>query len=94
LATKGQSTDLNIEVARGAGITGPIQVELIVPQHMRGISSSPAIIPAGISATVMQLRFAANELGPFNMPLTVRATATVNGHPYLAESKVFLAAAE
>ena len=90
LAAKGKSTELNIEVARGNGIAGPVQIELIIPEHFQGVSSSAATIPSGESSASVELRFGSKNLGPFNMPLTVRATATFKGQPYLAESKVFI----
>ncbi|MFP6667238.1 MAG: PPC domain-containing protein [Pirellulales bacterium] len=85
LAKPKDQVELQVNVGRGNGIDGPVRVELIIPSHIRGILSSPAEIPDGESAAKIPIRFNAADLGPFNMPLTVRATARVDGRAYLAE---------
>ena len=85
LAKPKDQVELQVNVGRGNGIDGSVRVELIVPSHIRGISSSPAEIPDGESAAKIPIRFTATDLGPFNMPLTIRATARVDGRAYLAE---------
>jgi hypothetical protein len=78
---------LSILISRGQAITGDVQVELIVPEHIRGIEAPPLMIPAATDRGQLNLKFASLPT-PVNMPLTIRATTTVNGYPYTAEKKI------
>jgi hypothetical protein len=63
-------------------------VELVVPAHIQGVHADPVIIPAGKTRGVMTIVYDKTGHGPFNMPLTVRATVPVNREPYTAERKL------
>ncbi len=84
LAAHGKSVAVPVRVIRGKGLAGPVKVELIVPEHVHGVMAEPVVAPPDQSAVVLKVRFA-DEAGPFNMPLTVRATLT-NGDPVVAET--------
>ncbi|MCA9123410.1 MAG: PPC domain-containing protein [Planctomycetaceae bacterium] len=73
-------------VGRGQGIEGPVEVRAIVPAHIKGVKSEAVLLAANESDGVLQFSFADGELGPWNMPLVVRATATHDGSPYTAEA--------
>jgi len=47
-------------------------------------------IPSDQNTGVLKLAFANGPLNHFNMPLTVRATARVNGKAYTAERQLTL----
>ena len=82
------STALNITVKRGQVAPQPIIVELIVPQHFSGIMAEPITIPAGSDQGTLQVQMT-NPSGPFNMPMTVRATThDSDGLPLFSESKL------
>ena len=86
---------LHVAVKRGQGITGLVTVELMVPEHIQGISATPLVLPADVADGNLSIVLADGPRGPFNMPLSVRATTHVNGHPYVAEAQVdFVAPAD
>ncbi len=84
-AAPGRTVPLPVLVSRGKNLAGPIRVELVVPAHIRGVVAEPVRLPAGQGKAVLSLHFAAAHLGPFNMPLRVRATAMDHGKPVVGE---------
>jgi hypothetical protein len=87
LAEPGKSTVVHVRVVRGQQLTGVVRVELVCPRHIQGVAAAPATIESTKSGTDLRLRFADGALGPFNMPLAVRATGTDSrGYPVIAES--------
>ena len=92
VAVRGKSVAVPVKVGRGKGLAGPIKVELIAPQHLHGVTAEPVVVPADQSAGVLTLHFA-DAPGPFNMPLTVRATLT-DGDPVVAEAKLEVVSAK
>ncbi|MFO0797772.1 MAG: PPC domain-containing protein [Gemmataceae bacterium] len=74
-----------LTVARGRDLTGPVTVEAVVPPHWSGVTAEKATIPAGSGAGELVLRFAPGA-GPFNQPLTVRATLVTERTPVVAEA--------
>ena len=83
----GQTQDLEIKLGRGQGLSQAARIEVIVPPHMKGVQAEPLVIPAGENRGALKIRYSSELHGPFNMPLTVRATVMVNQHPYTAEQK-------
>jgi hypothetical protein len=90
-APGGQAT-LAVRISRGKGLTGPVQLELIQPGHMRGVSAQPVVVPADQSRAAFTLHFASGPLGPFNMPVVLRATLPGAAGPAVAETKLELVA--
>jgi hypothetical protein len=89
LAEPGKSAIIAVRAVRGRQLTGAVRVELITPRHIQGVSAEPATIESATSATQLRLRFADGSLGPFNMPLLVRATiADSRGYPVIAEASL------
>lgn len=84
----GATLDLAVQLGRGQGLDGAARVELVVPSHIQGVHADPLIIPAGKTRGVMTIVYDKTGHGPFNMPLTVRATVPVNREPYTAERKL------
>jgi hypothetical protein len=60
---------------------------LILPDHVRGLTAEPVVVAADQSRGELTLKFAEGA-GPFNMPLTVRATLAGDGGPAVAETKI------
>jgi hypothetical protein len=87
-AKRGGSATLAVKVARGKNLTGPVKVELVLPGHVRGVKVEPVTIAADQSRGTLTLKFDREALGPFNMPLVVRATLTDASGPVVAETKV------
>ncbi len=90
-APGGQAT-IEVRVSRGKGLTGPVRLELIQPNHMRGVNAEPVVVPADQSRTAFTLRFASGPLGPFNMPVVLRATLPGAAGPVVAETKLEIVA--
>jgi hypothetical protein len=89
----GRELLLQVRVSRGQGtVSLPVKVELIVPPHVRGVSAEPISIPADQSTGTITLRCAMGEaLGPFNVPVLLRATAMKpDNKPVVAEAKIEL----
>ncbi len=87
-AVLGKTASVSVRVARGKGLSGAAKVELIVPAHVRGVTALPAVIAADRDRGELVVRFADGAPGPFNMPLTVRATVEDRGRPVIGEAKV------
>jgi hypothetical protein len=87
-AKRGESATLTAKVLRGKGLVGPVKLELVVPEHMHGVSAEPVTIAGDQGRGTLTVRFARDVLGPLNMPLTVRATLTDDSGPVVAETKV------
>jgi hypothetical protein len=87
-AVPGQAVAVPVKVSRGKGQAGPVRLELLVPEHVRGLSAEPVVLPADQSRGDFTLRFAAGPLGPFNVPLVLRATLTTAAGPVIAETKL------
>jgi hypothetical protein len=86
-AVAGKTVAVAVRVSRGKGINGDVELELVVPSHLRGVAAERVRIPAGRERAVLSLRFG-SVLGPFNMPVVIRATTMYRGEPVVAETKV------
>jgi len=91
-AARGGQAAVTVRVSRGKGLTGPVKLELILPEHVRGVSAEPVVIPADQSKARLSVRFASGTLGPFNMPLVLRATLSADAGPVVAETKLEIVA--
>jgi hypothetical protein len=87
-AEPGGAARVPVTVARGKGLTGPVTVAAVIPDHWKGVTAEPVTIPAGGRAGELVIRFGPGAAGPFNIPLTVRATAADGGSPATAEAKL------
>ncbi|MGH7172814.1 MAG: PPC domain-containing protein [Gemmataceae bacterium] len=89
-AVPGGKAELTVRVRRGKGLAGPVKIELVQPKHIHGIEAVPLVVAAEQSRTVFRLHFASGRLGPFNMPLVLRATLDAAAGPAIAETKLEL----
>jgi hypothetical protein len=83
---------VTVRVRRGEGLTGPVELTLIRPEHMHGVSTKPVVLAADQTRAVVTLHFASDELGPFNMPVVLRATLNDAAGPVVAETKLEIVA--
>jgi hypothetical protein len=90
----GKAGELLVQVARGKGLQGAVKLELVVPEHWRGIAAEPVTITADQNSGRFSLRFAADARGPFNMPVILRATLDEKGAPVVAETLLTLQGAQ
>ena len=89
VAAAGESSELAIQVGRGQGVNVPVRVELIAASHIRGIGAGALTLAADQTTGTLKIQFAREALGPFNMPLVVRATAMKGENdPVVAEAKL------
>ncbi|HXT59216.1 MAG TPA: hypothetical protein VN699_11305 [Pirellulales bacterium] len=86
VARPGGTAEIPLRVLRGKSISGPVKLEAIVPSHIRGIAAESVVVPANAEQGVIQLRFD-GEVGPLNMPITVRAMMNEDGQAIVAETK-------
>lgn len=87
-ARPGTTQELVVGVARGKGISGDVRLEVVVPEHIGGVTTQPIVVPGDQQQGSLSLKFATDQMGPFNEPLVVRATAIRDGQPYTAERTV------
>jgi hypothetical protein len=86
----GRTVAVPVHVHRGKGLAGPVKLELVVPPHLHGIRAAPVEVPADQDGGTLTLAVAASARGPYNMPVTVRATVLDRGEPVVAETSVDL----
>ena len=88
LAKSGGQVSFKVRIGRGGPLKGlPCKIELVVPDHVRGVQSQPVKLAGKLRDAVLKVQFG-GKVGPFNLPLIVRATAMIDGHPYTAEQKI------
>jgi hypothetical protein len=84
----GKQFSIAAKIQRGEGVTGPVTLELIVPSHQRGLSAAKATIAAKDDRGQLTVSCADKLVGPFNMPIILRATLMRGGEPIVAEMKL------
>ncbi len=88
IARPGTSVDLPVTVGRGRDIRGEVRVEVVTAKHIQGVVCESLVLKEHESDGTLKIAFAEGQVGPFNMPLIIRATAQVKGHPYTAETAI------
>jgi hypothetical protein len=88
IAVPGQSATIPVRIKRGLTLKGDAKLELVTPAHIKGVSVEPLVIAADKERGDLVLRFAGKLDGPFNMPLTVRATLMHENQLVIAEQKL------
>ncbi|MSQ96631.1 MAG: hypothetical protein EXR98_19055 [Gemmataceae bacterium] len=87
-ATPGKQFVVQVQIRRGQGLEGPVELELIVPPHQRGLSAAKVSIGVKDGRGTLVITCADKLGGPFNMPILVRAILRQNGNPVVAEVKL------
>ena len=72
-AEPGTEAVVPVRLTRGKGLEGSVRLELVVPEHVRGVAAPAVTVPADRNTGTLPIRFEARP-GPFNVPLTLRAT--------------------
>lgn len=89
LAQPGTTARVRVDVQRGSGLTGPVAIQLIVADHIQGVVAKDVIVPADAAHGELEIQFANNSIGPFNMPLNIRAkTMDSRGFPVIGETSL------
>jgi len=86
-AEPGGEVRVPVRVSRATDLSGPVTVAAVIPEHWAGVTAEAVTIPDGGQAGEVVLRFG-RGCGPFNMPLTLRATAQGKATPVTAEAKL------
>ena len=87
LAAEGTQAVIHVHANRDQRLSGTVRVELAIPAHIAGVSADVLTVAAGTSEGDLKLSFSSGRLGPFNMPLAVRATIVdERGFPVVAEA--------
>jgi hypothetical protein len=92
LVNRGRAVPLSVQVFQEPGIRGDVRLELIIPAHMRGLKCEPVTVPSNRGAGTLTLQFSEDVPGPFNMPLTVRATTGSGVQQHFTEAKLTIKA--
>ena len=87
-AQPGKRVTVPVQVTRARELKGAVRVELVVPGHVHGVTAEAVVIPAGQGKGQITVRFAGGKLGPFNVPLLVRATLAGKDGPITAETSL------
>lgn len=85
-AERGKTVRVPFRVARAKSLTGPVQVELILPKHWRGVTAKAVTVAADQDAGELLFSLDAGTVGPFNMPATIRGSIGA----VVAETKIEL----
>jgi hypothetical protein len=78
---------LAVKVSRSKNLSGAATVEVVLPEHVKGVTAAKLVVAADKSEGELVLKFAP-DAGPFNVPLLLRATVTTDRSPITAEAKV------
>lgn len=76
-----------VKVSRSKNLSGPATVEVVLPEHIKGVTAAKLVVPADKSDAELVLTFAP-DAGPFNVPLVLKATITTPTGPVTAEAKL------
>jgi hypothetical protein len=90
-AEPGQTATIPLRLTRAKGYGGDVKIELLIPAHIRGVSAEPVTLATDKSEASLAIRFSGPVCGPFNMPLTVRATLETKKGPVTAETRLDIA---
>ena len=88
-ALPGKTVALPVEVRRGRGLVGGVRIDLVLPDHVRGIVAVPLVLSAGRSKGVVEVRFA-DDVGGATVAVVVRATLMTPAGEVTAETTVEL----
>lgn len=92
IARPGETATVHLRVSRGVDLHGAVRVDLVAPAHIHGVHAEPVVIAADQNEADLTIRFDADRPGPFNAPLTVRATLSVGGETYIDEENLRIVA--
>ncbi len=85
-AQPGATLSVDFRVDRGILQPAPVRIELIAASHMKGLTALPVQLDSGQQNGQMAIQIG-EQPGPFNMPLTLRATTTDGRDEVIAETK-------
>jgi len=85
----GEPVDVPLKLARSPQLSGPVRLELLVPQELIGlVSAAPLEWPGDKTAAALRLMSKDDPRLLGTWKLTARATGTREGHPVVSETEV------
>lgn len=88
-AIPGESVNVPLQVGRGSHLRQPATIEVVPAQHIQGVTAQPLQVGADVTKTALKISFGNGPLGPFNVPLVIRAkTLDDRGNPVVYEASV------
>jgi len=85
----GAKQKLSFMLNRGK-LKGDAKVEIIMPDHLKGVSATPIWVPAGQNDGVIEIHFADTQNIVLNAPIVLRATIQDSNGMHTAEDKIDL----
>ena len=71
-------------------LQGDATVEIVMPNHLKGVSAMPVSVPAGQNDGLIEIQFADTRDIVLNAPIVLRATIRNSQGTHLAEDKIDL----
>ncbi|MBI1901126.1 MAG: PPC domain-containing protein [Planctomycetia bacterium] len=78
---------IRVRVFRARSVPYPVTLELLLPDHVKGVESEKVTVPPDQGEGPLTIRFAPG-CGPFNLPIKVWATAKNGDDLFQAEAKI------
>lgn len=88
LARPGKTSEVAFDLVRGNNLTGEAKIEVVLPSHLRGLTSPPVVVAKDQKRGRLTLRWEEKLPALFTAPLTVRATILDEGRPVVAEAQL------
>jgi hypothetical protein len=85
-AKPGASVEVPFTLTRGKELTSPVKVCLVVPPHIRGVKAEAITLLPERDRGTLTVTFDAGMIGPFNLPLLLRASHESRDGTTLAEA--------
>ena len=86
----GSETEVPIQLGRAASLQESAVIDVEMPGHFKGVQAERLLLAGGVKQGRVRLRFSSEARGPFNAPLTIRATVMDKGLPVTAETTLEL----
>lgn len=85
-AIPGESVAVPLQVGRASTLTQPATIEVVPAKHVRGVTAERVTVAPDVMKTFLTIKFDKDAIGPFNLPLTIRATTLDSrGQPVVHE---------
>jgi len=84
-ATTGKTLEVPVKVRRGKGVAGPVQVELVTPEWLHGLSAEPLVLNEGDDEGILRIVCATSLEAPRTAQVVLRARSAASD-PVTAEA--------
>ena len=77
-ATSGKTLEVPVKVTRGKGVAGPVHVELIAPEWLRGLSAEPLVLNEGDDEGILRIVCGPSLEAPRTAQVVLRARSAAS----------------